>query len=65
MRGEVMGNLRETGYDFSKAWFSEKARQVRKAIKSRSCFCPLANASYTNMLFSIKTLFRVIEEAIT
>jgi hypothetical protein len=65
MRGEVMGNLRETGYDFSKAWFSEKARQVRKAIKERNCFCPLANASYTNMFFSIKTLFRVIKEAIT
>ncbi len=65
MRGEVMGNLRETGYDFGKAWFSEKAHQIRKAIKRRNCFCPLANASYTNMLFSIRTFFRVVEEAIT
>jgi MoaA/NifB/PqqE/SkfB family radical SAM enzyme len=65
MRGEVMGNLRETGYDFSKAWFSEKANQVRKEIKKRNCFCPLANASYTNMLFSTKALFKVIGEAIT
>jgi len=65
MRAEVMGNLRETGYDFSKVWFSENAHQVRKAIKDRSCFCPLANASYTNMLFSLKTLFKVIGEAIT
>jgi MoaA/NifB/PqqE/SkfB family radical SAM enzyme len=65
MRAEVMGNLRETGYDFNKAWFSENAHQVRKAIKDRSCFCPLANASYTNMFFSLKTLFRVIGEAIT
>jgi len=65
MKGEVMGNLRETGYDFSRVWFSEKAHQIRKAIKKRNCFCPLANASYTNMLFSTKALFKVIGEAIT
>lgn len=65
MRGEVMGNLRETGYEFGKIWFSEHAQQVRKAIKERNCFCPLANASYTNMLFSLKTFFRVIGEVIT
>lgn len=64
MKAEVMGNLRETGYDFRKVWFSENAHQVRKAIKDRNCFCPLANASYTNMLFSLKTIFRVMEEAI-
>lgn len=60
IKAESMGNLREVGYDFTKVWFSERAKRLREDIKKRRCFCPLANASYTNMLFSIKTLLKVI-----
>ena len=49
----------------AKHGFLKSARQVRKAIKTETASVLLANASYTNMLFSIKTLFRVIGEAIT
>jgi|SRR3989338_1892777 len=56
IKAEDMGNLREAGYDFKKVWFSTKAERLREDIKRRKCFCPLANASYTNMLFSLKTL---------
>lgn len=60
IKAESMGNLREAGYDFKKVWFSDRAIQLRGDIKSRRCFCPLANASYTNMLFSLRTLMRVM-----
>ena len=62
IRAESMGNLKETGYDFRKIWFSERAERLRKEIKDRNCFCPLANVSYTNMLLSLKAMFRVTME---
>jgi MoaA/NifB/PqqE/SkfB family radical SAM enzyme len=65
IKAEVMGNLRETGYDFRKIWFSEKAQKIRKGVKERNCFCPLANASYTNMLFSLKILAGVAKEVVS
>lgn len=65
IKAEVMGNLRESGYDFKKIWLSEKAREIRKTIKDEQCFCPLANTSYTNMLFSVKTLAGVSKEVLT
>ncbi|MFH1787892.1 MAG: radical SAM protein [Candidatus Altiarchaeota archaeon] len=50
IRADPLGNLREVDYDFKKIWWGEKARSMRKSIKRGECFCPLANASYTNML---------------
>ncbi len=60
IKAEKMGNLRDAGYDFKKIWTSKKAQKVRESIKMRLCFCPLANASYTNMLFPLWTLARVV-----
>lgn len=57
---DVMGNLRETNFDFKKIWFSRKADEIRKKVKNGGCGCPLANASYTNMLMNFKTLSKVI-----
>lgn len=50
IRAESMGNLRKNNYNFRKIWFSRKATKVRQQIKLRKCYCPLANAAYTNML---------------
>ena len=50
IRADPLGNLREVDYDFKKIWWDGKTRDMRKSIKSKECFCPLANASYTNML---------------
>lgn len=58
-RGESMGNVKQNGYDFKRVWFSKRADQVRESIKEGECYCPLANASYTNMLFDPRTLLRV------
>ncbi|MDZ7697214.1 MAG: radical SAM protein [Deltaproteobacteria bacterium] len=56
---ESMGNVKQNGYDFKRVWFSRKADQMRESIKKGQCCCPLANVSYTNMLFDLQTLRRV------
>jgi MoaA/NifB/PqqE/SkfB family radical SAM enzyme len=59
VRADNLGNLREVEYDFRKIWFADQARRARRSIGSRECYCPLANASYTNMLHHIPTASRV------
>lgn len=59
IRAESMGNLREAGYDFKKIWNSPAANAMRKSIKDKECYCPLANASYTNMLMDMPTMCKV------
>src|SRR6266550_3457704 len=55
IRAESVGNLREHNYDFRATWTTAKAHELRKSIKAGECYCPLANASYTNMLCHIPT----------
>lgn len=57
----VMGNLRESNYDFKKIWFSKEADLVRKSIGAENCVCPLANAHYTNLLCNFSGLIRVLK----
>jgi len=59
IRAEPVGNLREHNYDFRSTWSTRKAAELRRSIKAGECYCPLANASYTNMLCHIPTLMRV------
>lgn len=59
IRADPVGNLRDVDYDFKKVWFSDKACRLRESIKKKECFCPLANAHYTNMLCDIGTMVRV------
>ncbi|RMH61312.1 MAG: radical SAM protein [Calditrichaeota bacterium] len=59
IRADSMGNLRDYHYDFKTIWNSRSAAKIRKSIKNRECACPLANASYTNLLVSPKSLAKV------
>jgi MoaA/NifB/PqqE/SkfB family radical SAM enzyme len=59
VRADDLGNLRNHGYDFKKIWFGEKIREVRRSVAAKECHCPLANATYTNMLHDLPTLARV------
>lgn len=59
VRADDLGNLRSHGYDFKKIWFGEAIQGVRRSIRAKECHCPLANASYTNMLHDLPTLVRV------
>jgi len=64
IRADSMGNLRENDFDFKKVWNSKSAGKIRKSIKNRECACPLANASYTNLLVSPKSLAKVTSRLI-
>lgn len=59
VRAKSLGNLRESSYKFKKVWYSKKAKLDRRSIHHKECWCPLANASYTNMLMHLPTLIRV------
>jgi MoaA/NifB/PqqE/SkfB family radical SAM enzyme len=59
VRADSMGNLRDVDYDFRSIWFSLEAERIRQSIHSKACHCPLANASYTNMLHHLPTLLKV------
>ncbi len=59
VRGESVGNLRENDYDFPSIWFGGRMKEMRRSIRDGECACPLANASYTNILMSPRSLARV------
>ncbi|PKN72512.1 MAG: radical SAM protein [Candidatus Cloacimonetes bacterium HGW-Cloacimonetes-3] len=59
VKAKPMGNLRKEKYRFRKIWFSPEAELERRSIHKKECWCPLANASYTNMLMNLPTLMRV------
>jgi MoaA/NifB/PqqE/SkfB family radical SAM enzyme len=62
IRAESMGNLRDHDYDFGTVWRLARAGELRRSIKAGECHCPLANASYTNMLTHVPTLAKVAAE---
>jgi MoaA/NifB/PqqE/SkfB family radical SAM enzyme len=62
IRAESMGNLREHEYDFRSVWTTGKGDQLRRSIKAGECYCPLANAAYTNMLLHTPTVTKVATE---
>ncbi len=59
VKAKSLGNLRQNKYNFRKIWFNRDARLERRSIHKKECWCPLANAAYTNMLMDLPTLFRV------
>jgi len=62
VRAQSMGNLREHNYDFGTVWKTGKANELRRSIKAGECYCPLANAAYTNMLIHEPTVMKVTSE---
>jgi MoaA/NifB/PqqE/SkfB family radical SAM enzyme len=59
VRAESLGNVRDHGYDFRTVWRGATADAFRKSVKNHECACPLANASYTNLLLDAPSLARV------
>jgi MoaA/NifB/PqqE/SkfB family radical SAM enzyme len=64
IRAEPIGNVRETNYDLRPIWFGSEARKLRQNIRAGGCYCPMANASYTNMFLHLPTLMRVALQAL-
>jgi MoaA/NifB/PqqE/SkfB family radical SAM enzyme len=59
VRAESVGNVRDSGYDFPAIWFGPRADAFRASVRAHACSCPLANASYTNLLLDARSLVRV------
>jgi len=59
MRAESLGNVRDFGYDFGAVWFGPNADAFRDSVRRHECACPLANASYTNLLLDVPSLAKV------
>jgi MoaA/NifB/PqqE/SkfB family radical SAM enzyme len=57
--GSSMGNLRDADYDMRALWAGARAAEVRRAVKTRGCYCPVANISYTNMMCDPRSVARV------
>jgi sulfatase maturation enzyme AslB (radical SAM superfamily) len=62
VRAQSMGNLREHDYDFGSVWRTGEADQLRRSIKAGECYCPLANAAYSNMLMHGPTVAKVVAD---
>lgn len=58
-RAESLGNVRDYGYDFRTIWLGPAAAAFRDSVRRKECACPLANASYTNMMLSAPSLVKV------
>jgi MoaA/NifB/PqqE/SkfB family radical SAM enzyme len=54
-----MGNVRDVDYDLPRLWFSKRANDVRRAVKTRGCYCPVANTSYTNMMCDPPSVLKI------
>jgi MoaA/NifB/PqqE/SkfB family radical SAM enzyme len=66
IRAEPVGNLRQTNYDLKPIWFEQTGamHQLRKSIAGKECACPMANASYANMLLHPPTVVQVVKEVL-
>jgi MoaA/NifB/PqqE/SkfB family radical SAM enzyme len=67
IRAEPVGNLRNTQYDLHPIWFEQVGtlHNLRRRIAAGECACPMANASYANMLLHPPTLLQVARELLT
>lgn len=59
VRAESIGNVRDHGYDFRRVWRGGAGDAFRASVRRHECACPLANASYTNLLLDAPSLARV------
>ncbi len=59
VRAESLGNVRDYAYDFRTVWRGPAADAFRKSVRDGECACPLANASYTNLLLDAPSLAKV------
>jgi MoaA/NifB/PqqE/SkfB family radical SAM enzyme len=64
IRAEPVGNLRDHDYDIRPVWFGDHMAALRKSIYGGECACPMANASYANMLLHVPTVAQVVSSVI-
>jgi MoaA/NifB/PqqE/SkfB family radical SAM enzyme len=52
---EAVGNVRDTGYDFEKIWFSEEADRQRASIQAKECHCTHSCFMSSSLVFDVRT----------
>ena len=52
---EAVGNVRDTGYDFEKIWFSEEADRQRASIRAKECHCTHSCFMSSSLVFDVRT----------
>lgn len=67
IRAEPVGNLRSTNYDLKPIWFEQTGtmKELRRSISAGECACPMANASYANMLLHPPTILQVARDLLS
>jgi MoaA/NifB/PqqE/SkfB family radical SAM enzyme len=65
IRAQSVGNLREHNYDIRPIWRGREMARLRRSIYHGECACPMANASYANMLLHPPTLSKVLANTLT
>lgn len=65
IRAEGVGNLRDHDYDLRPIWKGREMAQLRESIYKGECACPMANASYANMLLHPPTVAKVLGNVAT
>ena len=58
-----IGNIRDFGYSFKKAWFSEKAVAMRRRIANRECWCTHSCFMTSSLPFSVNSGRGVVSSA--
>jgi MoaA/NifB/PqqE/SkfB family radical SAM enzyme len=59
-----IGNIRDFGWSFRKAWFSEKADEMRGRIERRECWCTHSCFMSSSLPFSAKGLTKLARTAL-
>jgi len=52
---EAVGNVKDTGYDFTKLWFSEEADRQRVSIRAKECHCTHSCFMSSSLVFDWRT----------
>ena len=57
-----LGNFRdkEVNYDFKKVMKTNQANETLRYIREKQCYCPLANQSYSNIIFNVPSLGKTV-----
>jgi len=58
---EIIGNLRDFDYDLNKIWQSPKAKEIRKLIKRKECYCTHSAYQVPNVYLSPKMVWKIIK----
>jgi MoaA/NifB/PqqE/SkfB family radical SAM enzyme len=59
-----IGNIRDFGWSFAKAWFSDKAVAMRRRIAQRECWCTHSCFMTSSLPFSVKGAAHLAKSAL-